>query len=355
VRLHRAISPEHLEQRLTAALDRSTDSLYRIHIDQTHWSILGRRFRLAGLTITPDQARLKAHRRAGISDGTVYSISIPSFEAVGLDLAGLLKGRWAATRATVSGIHADAFLDRTAPAESPTHVAAIPHDWLASVKQALFVDTVVITGGSVRYSEKAVVGAEPGRITFDQVNATVFQVTNRPSEPGRRTTPLVLQARLAGGGRLDLTGDFDFTAKHLDFAYQGTVRHLDGQRLNATLLNLQGMRLRKGVLDSARFKVDVRRDTAVGRVTVIYHDLETEFRDRVTHKRGLKKKIKTFIANHLTLRTDNSADGDDPPKSVPVRLVRTPDMAFFEFVWKTLRQGLLLTVVGQGDRPNGGG
>jgi hypothetical protein len=99
----------------------------------------------------------------------------------------------------------------------------------------------------------------------------------------------------------------------------------------------------------------VKHDTAVGRLTLIYHDLETELRDQVTHKRGLKKKIKTFIANHVTLRTHNLADDDDPPKSVSVHLVRTPDMALFEFVWKTLRQGLLETVVGRGDSGKNGG
>ena len=206
----------------------------------------------------------------------------------------------------------------------------------------------------MRYGEKAVAGAEPGRITFDQIGATLFRVTNRPSAPGQRTTPLVLQARLAGSGRFEFTGDFDLTARHLDYAYRGTVRHLDGERLNGTLLNLQGMRIRHGVLDSAWFKVDVKHDTAVGRVTLVYHDLEAELRDRVTHKRGLKKKIKTFVMNHFELHQANPKDGDDPVKNVPVRLVRTPDMAFFEFVWKTLRQGLLETVAGRSDTSKNG-
>src|SRR5215470_11461164 len=78
-RLHRSISPDRVAERLYRSLARSTDTLYRVQVDHTHWSILGRRFRLEGLRITPDDARLAAHRRAGVPDGSVYSVTIPSF------------------------------------------------------------------------------------------------------------------------------------------------------------------------------------------------------------------------------------------------------------------------------------
>ena len=45
------------------------------------------------------------------------------------------------------------------------------------------------------------------------------------------------------------------------------------------------------------------------------------------------------------LRTENElGDEDDPPVTIRVRLRRTEQMPFFEFVWKTLRQGLVATI-----------
>jgi hypothetical protein len=58
VRLHRAISAEKLEERLYRALARSTDSLYRVHIDETHSGLLKGRWAAKRVTITASMPTL---------------------------------------------------------------------------------------------------------------------------------------------------------------------------------------------------------------------------------------------------------------------------------------------------------
>jgi hypothetical protein len=221
----------------------------------------------------------------------------------------------------------------------------MPHDWLRRAGRLIRIDTVRLDGGVIRYSERSADGARPGTIVFDQVAVTVAPVTNDSTlMDSSRRAAVDLRALLAGQGRIRIAAAYDLLSAPLRIDYQGSVAGLDARRLNRTLIDLTGMKIREGVLDSAWFKVSVEDDTARGKVQLLYRDLESEITDKVTHKRGLKKKIKTFIANHFVLRTENQHGEDDPPVAVTVRMRRPPTMSFFEFIWKTLRSGLLETL-----------
>jgi hypothetical protein len=335
-------SAARIQQQLSQALTAVTDSAYRITIGDTRSSLFGRWFLATDVILTPDSAVLVRQRKAGRPEKTRYALRVPSVRLDGIDLGAMIGGRFEARSLVIDGPEIVASLDRRGPQDQSR--AMLPHHWLVRLPRAVKIDTVRIDRGLVRYSERAFDGARPGRIQFDQLSVTVLNLVGNPgnlASVGPAT--IELSARIAESAPFRFTAQYDLRSVPLTMSYQGSVGKLDARRLNRLLVDLSGLKIREGILDSAWFKVKVEDDVATGTVQVLYHDLEGEITDKVTHKRGLKKKIKTFIANHFVLRTDNGK-GDDPPVKVGVRLERPATMSFFDFGWKTLRQGLLKTL-----------
>jgi len=337
----RYTSADRLARQLTAALD----GAYVAEMDATSYSLLRRSFTATGVRLTGDTAVLAERRWAGSTTRTVYSLSVKSVRLDGIDLGSFLQGRLLARSATIESLDLDAYLDRKLPAGKLAKPARLPHQWLQRLGKRIRIDTLRLVTAAIRYAERAVDGARPGTILFDQLSASAYNVTNDFTRAAIPTpSPIQVRGRVAGAPfEADLT--YDLASPGLNLSYRGSVSNLVGQRLNATLANLEGIRIRDGRLDSAWFDVRVKDDLATGKLQLLYDDLESETLDKVTHERGLKDKIKTFIANKLTINEDNRYGDDEPPMVVTLRRQRPPEMTLFEFIWKTLRDGVFATVM----------
>jgi len=109
------------------------------------------------------------------------------------------------------------------------------------------------------------------------------------------------------------------------------------------LVDLEGIRVTDGTLDTAWFAVDVLDNMARGTLTVRYHDLGLEVLDKVTHERSLGDQLRTFIGAHFVLRAGDPAErGSMVREGALVR--RRPEIPLARFTWETRREGLKETL-----------
>ena len=340
-------SARSMEQRVLAALGSPEDSLYRVRVGSSRLSLLGGTYVATGIEILPDSAALRRRREAGKPVRNRFALRAASFKAAGLDVWGLLRDRFKATSVVAESLLVEFYLDRTAPSLGDT-LRRLPHEFFRTIAQPVRVDTFRLENSEFRYSERAIDGARPGTIRFANTRIGVYDLSNDTLRPN---TPVVieLQTRLAGTAPVTAGFEYDFRTPKLNLAYHGSVGDLDATRLNDMTVDLEGIRLASGHLDSAWFKFRVKDGVTDGEMQLLYRDLTAEFVNKVTGEGGLSEWLKTFVANSFMLRGENRwGGGDHPHRTVSIRgFVRTPNLPLPKYVWHTLRQGLFLTIKGE--------
>jgi hypothetical protein len=133
-------------------------------------------------------------------------------------------------------------------------------------------------------------------------------------------------------------------APELTIAYLGSVGRMPIAAFNAVLVDLEGIRVTGGTLDTAWFAVDVLDNVARGTLTVRYHDLAPELLDKVTHERSLGDNLRTFIGANFVLQEANPAEPDGVLREGRLVRRRSPEVPLVRFIWETLREGLKETV-----------
>ncbi len=275
-----------------------------------------------------------------------YKTGFRKLTLQGVDYRGLLEqGRVFVASATVEAPQVDVYYDRTLPPKPVSGPATLPHQAFQSLGRPVRIDTIRMQHGSIRYSERAEDGVRPGTIRFENVWSSIYNVTNDSSRM-TASTPAVIDARalLAGTGRLKAAIDYQLLAPRLNMAWRGSLGGMDARAFNEAFVDLEGLRVESGHVDSVWFDVKVEDNVASGALQVLYRDFKIEVLDKATRERGLRERIETLIANNLVLDSENLPDGDTPAKVAVLRNEKASDTPLFQFIWATLRRGLFQTL-----------
>jgi len=334
----------HLRRRLEAAVAAGTDSLYLVRIGSSHFSLLGRSFRITGFELYPDTAAFRRRAKAGLElePHTRYVVRAASLRADGIGLWGFFRRQISINSAAVDSLQMEILVDRT-KALGPQTAVKLPHQSLQAGKP-FRLGRLRIEHSELRFSERAIDGSRFGTIPFTELNAVISNVSNDPLRMSAATPcEIDVRALFAGAAPLRVRFEYDLAAPQLNLTYRGSIGPMSVKALNKFLVSMEGVRIRDGQLDSADFKVEVRDDVARGQLLLLYHDLEIETLDKITRDRDLSDALNTFIFNHFKLDTHNPHSGK-PPLLAPLLHRRLPETPLFKFIWLTLRDGVFQTL-----------
>ncbi len=344
--VHHFTGAGYIEKRLSSAIA-SANGVNRVRIGSLSFSPLRGSLVARDLEFLPDTLLLAQRGRAGTPAGTRCSITTSSLRVHGIRVWSLVRGRIVADSVAVDGARVDIYLDRTAESVPPALPATLPRVSFRSIHRPIRVGVIRLTNAEISYSEKARDGERPGTIRFADLWATAYNVTN----DSMRMTPatpstIELRARIAGAGRLNATFTYDLLSPRLCMTCSGNIARMSAASLNDLLVNLEGIRITSGVIDSTRFDFKVTDDVASGTMQVLYRDLGIEMLDKVSLDRGLVARLQTFIADKTQLSHANPKDEQTPARTVVIQRERAPEVPVIRFLWETVREGLLSTLGG---------
>jgi hypothetical protein len=332
--LHRYTDERHVARRIAAVLALPSDTLVRIA--STRFSVFGRSLTARDIRISIDS--VPGGRR------TRYALGVDTVRLDGIDLRAWLRGAMLVSTVTVDGLSLDVRRDRR-HGTGPASVARLPHDVVQRLPQPVRVDTVRVRAGAVRYEETAADGVRPGVLVFDRIAATAVNVTNDRRRMTDSTRAVIDgRMRIAEAGMVTARLAYDLMAPTLTIAYLGSVGRMPAAAFNPLVVDLAGIRVTSGTLDTAWVAVDVLDNVARGRVTVRYHDLAIELLDKVTHERSLGDNLRTFLGANFVLQEANPAGPDGVLREGALVRRRSPEVPLARFIWETLREGLKETV-----------
>jgi hypothetical protein len=272
---------------------------------------------------------------------TRFHVLVPTCIVSGLAYGELLRGRsYRALSIDLDRPFFDVLVNRDKPLPPLASPPRMVHEALAAIRPPLQVDAFRITNGDLRYSERVVVEAGPGVLTFSALNMSADGITNR----GEGSAAIQLQAQCAFMNAAALKVQMTIPVFPRDFSlhYSGSLGAMDLTRLDAFVEPVDSTRIKSGSAKGATFEISVTAGQARGSVRAIYQDLKIAFLNKQTGSSGgLFMHLGSFFANTFKIRAANARNAAGVEKEGKVNYSRLSKDEFIEFVWFALRSGVL--------------
>lgn len=215
----------------------------------------------------------------------------------------------------------------------------MPHEAVRSLDRSLRIDTTRVTNGYAAYTLLHQDGSEPGRITFEDLWASIYNLTNDP----RRMSPdqpavIDAQTRVAGAGLLETTIRLPLLSPHLSLSYDGQLGPMDARAFNMAFVDLSGVRIESGEVDSLWFEADVQRGVATGSLQGSYRNLEIKMLNQESREQEFPDRLKTLVANEVVIESENTPN--DSLRTGTIDHEYEEGKTFLKFLWHSVRSGL---------------
>ncbi|WMJ75197.1 hypothetical protein RCC89_18805 [Cytophagaceae bacterium ABcell3] len=263
-------------------------------------------------------------------------IEVPFIEMTGIEYNRVLDLEFVADQINIRGAQAGMFLDRHLPpveAEPPLY----PHDQLTTLPIRLNIGEIVLEDGFLVYEELAEGGYESGEFTFEDFNATIRDVVNRPTE-GYEETVAEVNFDLMGVGDFEGVLAFPVLDPDKSFTFSGELQPLNLEKLNPALEFIAFVRIEEGKMHSLRFEMEGNRSEANGDMYASYENLSIELLEEGPEEPGFPTTVISSIADRL-LDTDN-LEGTDDFTVGDMSAEREPEMEFTGLLVEALSRGM---------------
>lgn len=331
----------------------TADSLYHIAMRDLVYDVRDEKMLIQGLTLKPRYDEAGFDRRVGRQQDR-YDLEVDSVTADGLGLLDILRTRRIGhiSGVSVDGIHADIYHNRQlppAPGDKPLLQPALRSAAQGRIFKdirALFtIDTFRLRRAAILYRERSQLSERIGQVNFDKLSATFYHVSDDSSEVAvnRRMTGEV-HALFMGRAEARVHFVFDLASPESAFSYTGALGPMKASLLNKATVYLGLLRIRSGNIDTLRFRFEANNTRTGGRVYLRYDELSINILSLDEISGRLKKKgLASLMANLLVLRNNNTTDTTATRQAMVV-YAHDPSKSIFNYMWKSLFQGIKVIV-----------
>ncbi|SDE85499.1 hypothetical protein SAMN05421636_10860 [Pricia antarctica] len=199
-----------------------------------------------------------------------------------------------------------------------------------------------ILDGKIRYSERVADVTDPGKLSFDKVNATLSNISNIYPSGGK--TSIKAKTQFMGDADMTLDWSFDVNRTNDAFLAAGTVTNFNTTSINPFLVsNLRAKA--SGTIDQLYFTVSGNAVSSAGDMRMKYDD----FRFQVLKKdRSEINKFLTVVGNlFVNSGSNTNAEGF---RYGSIDAERDPTKSFFNYLWLNVRDGTISVLTGDGEK-----
>ena len=236
------------------------------------------------------------------------------------------------------------FNDRTLPFDTASKVGKYPHQLLLKLGIPVYIKSLQVVNGTVSYRERGLKSGKVGNVFFNNINATVQNITNVPSRI-KQNPVLRLNATARFLDKAALTTEWQLMLNSTDgsFKINGELGSMNATELNAITEPLGMASVKEGQVNRVVFSEDGTNTKAAGDILFLYHNLKVDLLKKDDHDDQLKTKgLISFLANTLIKNQNTSLDNH---KQVVFK--RDVNKSFFNLIWKTVFTGVKATAIGK--------
>ena len=208
----------------------------------------------------------------------------------------------------------------------------------------LNIDSIGILSGNIVYSEHAEKAMEKGRISFNEIDATIYKITNDTIYKTEKAyLELNANALLMGKGKVVILLKARIYDNQNTFAVNGTLSEMEASELNPMLEKSAFITVTSGKINSMDFSFSANNTKATGNLKLLYQGLDFAVTDKQTGETdAIIEQLKTMIANIIVM--DSNPMPGEEVRTGSIDLERDPERFLFNYVVKALLTGMKTSI-----------
>ncbi|MEO6734124.1 MAG: hypothetical protein ABIN01_23080 [Ferruginibacter sp.] len=233
--------------------------------------------------------------------------------------------------------------DRTLPPGTESKVGKYPFQSLLKLSLPVYIRTATIQNASVFYRERALKSKLIGNVFFNNINATLANITNMPDRI--KANPLLklnATAKFLNAGNVSTEWRFPLNDNNGAFSIKGQLKDMDALALNSIIEPLAMASIKSGHISEVEFTINGTDTKGTGNILFLYEDLKLNILKKGDEAELKKKGLVSLFANTL-IKNDNTSRSN----SKDVIYDRDITKSFFNLVWKTIFTGAKNTAIGK--------
>lgn len=238
---------------------------------------------------------------------------------------------------SISDPYFTSYRDKTPPFNAGI-IKPLPAKLIQKIPERISIDTIVITNGTVIYSELNDKTKETGVLPVTRISGDIFPIKNFGLTPAD-SFRIRLNGYLLDSGWLRLRTRESYLDTLSGFLITLRMMPHSMMYLNQVLPALSSIKLQSGYLDTLTMRAIGRDDISLGEMRMYYHDLKVKFlKDGKEDKKRFLQGLITFIANSFIIKKENKK------RVGVVYFPRLRDRSFINYYIKIAMSGVASSV-----------
>lgn len=329
---------------------RTPDSSYKMKADVVAYSSRARTFEVANFKIQPTRKEREDFYKGATRQQTMYTVDYERMKLTNIRLDRFIDNNIiSADTLFLDKPVATLYSDRTLPASFESKIGTYPHQRLLKAASTIMVNSVIVSGAALHYTEKSAKTGQEGTLTFDNLNLNIANVTN-DSTRIKNVNACVLNATgTVLGSPLQAQFRFFLNDTSGKFAATGTLKNMNADQLNTVAEPLANVKLRSFNISELQYAMQGDDFGATTDVAMQYSNLFVLLQKQNEETGEVKtKKFVTKLLNKFTLYESNPGPDGVLRKATGVQRARISSQPFFGLVWKTLFSGMQAVMMKSG-------
>lgn len=321
------------------------DSLYYVDLKGIHFTSADRSVVLSGLKMIPRDNKIDFYKKTKLAKER-YELEFDTISINRIDLFKLLKQqKLYAKNVTLGRSRVEIYNNTAYPKKKKTEkIGKYPHQELRKLAFPIKIDTMLLKDVLISYTEHNGKTKQTGKVTFNNTNGAFYNITNDSLALSRNKFLIAdIHSKFMDNGKLHIHFSFDMLDKLGAFTYKGALTHMNARTLNSLTKPLAMTEITSGNIRRMSFDIKADEYKARGNVYFYYNNLAVQI--LLADKSGSKSKndIVSVLTNKFIIN-DSNPDANEKFHPGPVYYKRPLTSSFFNFLWKSIFEGVKASV-----------
>ena len=203
----------------------------------------------------------------------------------------------------------------------------------------------VFFNGNITYNEHAEKANEYGSISFNEVNAKIYKITNDTLYKTEKAyLELKADALLMGKGKMTILLKARIFDNQNTFSLNGNLSVMEVNELNPILQKNAFFYATSGVIDAMNYSFTANNTKANGKMTLLYHGLNITVKNKQTDDTtAFGERFISLIANKKVMDS-NPIEGEDVREGI-IDYKRDPERFLIGYYFKSVLSGIKSSLV----------
>ncbi|HKR04456.1 MAG TPA: hypothetical protein VJY62_07455 [Bacteroidia bacterium] len=314
------------------------DSLYSVTVEKLFASYTDSTLILDSLQLIPNYNKKQFAGKAGKQTDRVkvsawkaefHKMNVKSFFERNWFIAGQLK---------IDSLMISAYRDKNDASEQVRKKSV--QQLVKNIPFYIAIDSVYLNHSLVIYEEVGIGSTKPGKISFNNLDATLTGLTNDTSLfSTTKFLNIHATCRFMNQGKLQAHYSFPLNTSEMVFDCSGKLTGMPLQAINPMLERNANVSMQAGIIDSMVFSFHANEMESKGKMKLIYHRLQMEFLNKRNRRTGALEDILSFFAHRLIIKEENPSN-NEPPRLTEINYTRNPYRFIFNYSWKSILSGI---------------